>query len=116
MAIFWIMTLAMNDNGKNVGFPWLVFDGLEPADASAMDKLTKKFIADGIVWGERLDTDHGPNDTRIIRRRVPVALTPKGIASIIPVQNIFIEPPAHLGAAPVRQHSPVSPVPAGWEN
>jgi hypothetical protein len=59
---------------------------MEPANHTDVATLTGKLVADGIVYGERLETaDTNNNGTRHIRRRTPYALTVKGIAAITPI-------------------------------
>jgi hypothetical protein len=77
MAVFWILTPAYNDNGKNIGFPW-------ETTCESVPHLTLQMARCGIVAGERLVIDTDGNGERCVTDRVPTALTPHGIASVMP--------------------------------
>lgn len=78
MGVFWLLTPAINAKGQNIGFPW------EVPGCDSIDDLTIQLQDKGIVAGRRLDTVDDGRGGKMVRRRFPMALTVRGIASISP--------------------------------
>jgi len=96
MAIFWVTSTALNDRQKHMAYPLLVKFGnaldLEPATENEMEEMVERLTRNGIVRGWRLDSEHGTNNTRVITRRLPYAITLRGIAAIAPAEYLYTDP------------------------
>lgn len=81
MGAFWVITPLINDRGRNVGYPFEI-DGCDDVTAFA-DRIANA----GIVAGNRLDVedDGTRSGNKILRKRIPTALTAKGIAAVTPL-------------------------------
>ena len=77
MGVFWITTPAIGSNGRNYGF---MFEHSSETVEELADLLAERQI----VGGNQLRTVADGRGGRLVRERVPTALTPRGIAQVVP--------------------------------
>jgi hypothetical protein len=85
MNVFYINTPVLSASGRSIGFP------LE-CDAESVADLSEKIAVEGIVSGNQLYTTDDGRGGKLVKSRKPIALTVRGIASILPYEYEVWEP------------------------
>lgn len=87
MASFWILSPFVNSIGKNIGY------ALDVPGVDDIQQITDRLANAGIVHGHRLEVDDDGSRTgvKMVRRRIPTAITIRGISQVTPLTWRLIE-------------------------
>ncbi len=86
MGVFWINTPVLNSQGRAIGVTF------EAPPCDSVEALTLLLQEKGIVCGNQLRTVDDGRGGKLVQSRRPMAITIKGIASILPYDFRVWEP------------------------